>query len=83
MTAWLESDLLIRFQDCLLSIDAAIMSMWGTLVAHLEILGIPMAAIDSLIAAVVAEKGFTLATRHVEDFVNTGIQLVNPWEKQG
>ncbi|MBI3101479.1 MAG: type II toxin-antitoxin system VapC family toxin [Burkholderiales bacterium] len=36
---------------------------------------------DAMIAATALEHGFTVATRNTQDFVNTGVQLVNPWEK--
>jgi len=34
---------------------------------------------DAMIAATAIEHGFTVITRNVPDFINTGVQLVNPW----
>ncbi|MDB6080253.1 MAG: VapC toxin protein [Akkermansiaceae bacterium] len=35
---------------------------------------------DALIAATAHVLGFTLVTRNVDDFRDTGIRLVNPWQ---
>ena len=77
---WLHSDLLQRFQDHLLPLDFSIMIIWGHLVASMEASGHPMPAIDSFLAATAAERGFTLVTRNVDDFIHAGINLLNPWE---
>jgi len=34
---------------------------------------------DAMIAATAIEHGFTVVTRNVPDFINTGVQLLNPW----
>ena len=80
---WLNEDLLVRFQDHLLAIDVDMMLAWGDLTARLEAVGKPMPAIDSLIAASTAQRGFTLVTRNVADFAHTGISVFNPWTFQG
>ena len=41
----------------------------------------PRSERDAMIAATALEHGFTVATRNTQDFVNTGVQLVNPWNK--
>jgi predicted nucleic acid-binding protein len=35
---------------------------------------------DGLIAATAIQHGLTLATRNVKDFVELGVDVVNPWE---
>jgi predicted nucleic acid-binding protein len=35
---------------------------------------------DALIAATALVNGLTLVTRNVNDFVGTGVQIVNPWK---
>lgn len=79
LTAWLQEDLLVRFQDRILILDTAVLLRWGALVASLERKGEPLPAIDSLLAATAAETGFTLATRDVGRFESTGISVINPW----
>ena len=34
---------------------------------------------DAMIAATAIEHGFTVVTRNMPDFINTGVQLLNPW----
>jgi predicted nucleic acid-binding protein len=41
----------------------------------------PRSERDAMIAATALEHGFTVATRNTQDFVNTGVQLMNPWGK--
>lgn len=38
---------------------------------------------DSLIAATALEHGFTVVTRNVRDFADTGVRVLNPWEFAG
>lgn len=78
---WLREDLLIRFQDYLLPIDADIMMLWGSLNARLEIMGRPISAVDGLLAATAMRYRYTLVTRNSAHFVNTGILLYNPWDE--
>ena len=82
LEVWLVNDLLVRFRDRIITLDISIMMTWGKLVARLEAIGLPMPAIDSLIAATAAQSGFTLTTRNTRDFQPTGIKLYNPWEFQ-
>ena len=35
---------------------------------------------DAMIAATALERGMTVVTRNVADFVGTGMQLVNPFD---
>ncbi len=34
---------------------------------------------DAMIAATAIEHGFTVVTRNVSDFADTGVALINPW----
>jgi predicted nucleic acid-binding protein len=77
---WLREDLLVRFENRLLSINTETMLVWGKLIAQLEATGHPMSAIDSLLAATAAQWQFTLVTRNTAHFDNTGIPLLNPWD---
>ena len=80
LSEWLTADLLVRFADQLLPIDIDVAHTWGELVASAEKRGIPIPAIDSLIAATAVSGGLTLVTRNVQDFQATGASLLNPWE---
>ena len=39
----------------------------------------PRSERDAMIAATAIEHSFTVATRNVSDFADTGVALVNPW----
>jgi tRNA(fMet)-specific endonuclease VapC len=77
---WLREDLLIRFRDRILSIDTNTMLAWGELVATLESQGRPMPAIDSLVAAIALQGGFTLVTRNETDCEASSVAVINPWK---
>lgn len=78
--AWLEADLLLRFQRKILDITTEVMLMWGELAGRLENEGKPVAAIDSLIAAIALQGRYSLVTRNDSDFQYTGIIVINPWK---
>lgn len=79
LDAWLCEQLLVRFQDRLLPIDAPVMLRWGQLTGMLERQGKTMGAIDSLIAATALHGGLTLVTRNEIDFRHTGLPILNLW----
>ncbi|GAB4432121.1 MAG: type II toxin-antitoxin system VapC family toxin [Chloroflexi bacterium OHK40] len=77
---WLEGDLLARFAGRIAGISTATMLAWGELTGRLERAGVMLPAIDSLIAAIVLEGGFTLVTRNDGHFRQAGVPVVNPWQ---
>ncbi|MGI0487883.1 type II toxin-antitoxin system VapC family toxin [Pantanalinema rosaneae CENA516] len=77
---WLHQELLVRFADRIAEIDLETMLIWGELAGRLERNGHPMPAIDSLIAAIALRGDFHLATRNTNDFRETGVNIVNPWQ---
>ena len=77
---WLQEDLLVRFQGHLLPIDVDTMLRWGALIARLEAIGRPIAAIDALLAATAGQYGYTLVTRNITHFKDARILLLNPWD---
>ncbi|MBN1783229.1 type II toxin-antitoxin system VapC family toxin [bacterium] len=78
--AWLHEDLMIRFDRRILNLDAETMIVWGQMTGLLEVRGLKMPAVDSLIAATAGTNGCCLVTRNVQDFKNSGISLFNPWQ---
>jgi tRNA(fMet)-specific endonuclease VapC len=79
LQTWLTTDLVLRFSGRILQLDIEVMLTWGSLTGRLERIGRPLPAIDSLIAALALHHNYTLATRNVDDFRDTGVTLVNPW----
>ena len=71
-----------RFTGRIVSFDAAVADRWGRLVGRCELSGVKPPAVDSMIAAIAIEHGFTLVTRNVEDFRFTEVALLNPWLRE-
>ena len=74
LEAWLET-VLDSYADSVLDFTSAEAQVWGGLRA-LQ----PQNAIDKQIAATAITCGLTLVTRNVKDFINTGAQILNPFE---
>src|ERR671925_376249 len=80
LSTWLTDDLLGRFDGRILSLDVDVMLAWGTLMGQLERTGRPLAAIDSLIAALALYHSCSLVTRNEDDFKDAGVTIINPWK---
>lgn len=76
LRAWMDSRVRPEFAERVLSIDDAI----ATRCAHLHIPDRRNEA-DALIAATALVHGLTVVTRNVQDFVGTGVILVDPWRE--
>ncbi|MEB3981509.1 type II toxin-antitoxin system VapC family toxin [Mycobacterium sp. 663a-19] len=68
------------FQDQILSFDASAATHYALIVASRERTGRPISMADAQIAAICRNWSVRLATRNVDDFVDTGIDTVNPWD---
>jgi predicted nucleic acid-binding protein len=80
LRAWLNDDLLVRFDGRVLSLDVDAMLTWGRLTAQMERIGRRLPAIDSLIAALAIHHNCSLITRNEDDFKDTGAIIINPWK---
>jgi hypothetical protein len=72
---WLENQVLPVFAGRILSIDTAVARRCAGL--HVADRSPER---DALIAATALEHGMTVVTRNVDDFVTTGVPLLNPWQ---
>jgi toxin FitB len=81
LNEWIEGELLFRFDERILPIDAATADAWGRIVAHREGLGRPIGAMDAFIAATAQVHKLTLATRNQTDFEASVAAVVNPWSQ--
>jgi toxin FitB len=63
------------FADRILPIDQAVAEEWGRMGAKRSV-----STIDALLAATAKVHGMTLATRNVDDVVDLGAKVVNPFE---
>lgn len=74
LRAWLENQIVPRFDERIVPIDTAIAQRCAEL--HVPD---PRADRDAFIAATALVHGMTVVTRNVADFEATGAPLVNPW----
>lgn len=77
LRAWLDDQILPRFESRILAVDTAVAQRC----ARLQVPD-PHAERDALIAATAMVHGLTLVTRNVADFEPTGVALLNPWLPQ-
>lgn len=77
---WLDHDVSRRFDGRILSIDTAIIDRWGRLRGTAMRKDRTFPVIDSLLAATALTHGLTIVTRNVDDLVDSGVTIRNPWE---
>jgi len=66
--------------DRILSFDQAAAREYGEMAARREHNGLPISAADCQIASIVLANRAKLATRNTKDFLECGIELINPWQ---
>lgn len=81
LEAWLDKDLLARFEDRILVIDQEVADRWGLLTAAARNRGIVLPVIDGLLAATALEHNLTLVTRDTGQIPSMGVAVFNPWQK--
>lgn len=62
-----------------LSFDNDSADLFAEIAASRHQAGKPISQFDAMIAAISRSRGASLATRNVKDFVDCGIEVVNPW----
>lgn len=70
-----------RMEGRTLSFNASTAHVWGQLVAGWDKKGLTVPSLDSQLAATAHRHGFTMVTRNISDFQNTGVKLFNPFAK--
>lgn len=78
--ASLEGLLSGLFEDRILPFDQAAATAYAPLVARARSAGRTIGVADGLIAAIAADKGFSVATRDAGPFVAAGVSVINPWD---
>jgi predicted nucleic acid-binding protein len=74
LRAWIDDQILPRFEGRILAIDTAVAQRCARL--HVPD---PRAERDALIAATAMVHGLTVVTRNVGDFGPVGVALLDPW----
>ena len=67
------------FPQRVLPFDEAAASAFAELVTVRRRRGLTFDALDVQIAAIAKSRGMTIATRNVNDFEDSGIDIINPW----
>lgn len=76
---WLEQDLVERFGERVLAVDAETALAWGRLLAQAERRGRSVPVVDCLIAATAAVNNLAVVTRNTADFEGFPVNVVDPW----
>jgi toxin FitB len=74
------SQVFAAFSEYVLPFDADAAAHYAVIVAHRDRVGLPIEGFDAQIAAICHARGAALATRNVEDFQETGIDVIDPWQ---
>jgi len=74
-TSMFEED----FGGRILPFDSDVAIAYGNIAADRRKAGKPISQFDAQIAAIVRSRGGVLATRNITDFVDCGIEVVDPW----
>lgn len=69
------------FGGRVLSFDGRAAASYASSFAARRRAGRPVAEIDLLIAATASANGFTVVTRNVADFADSGVSIFNPWNE--
>ena len=75
LRSWLNAHVMPAFSDRILPVDTAVALRCAKL--HVPD---PRPDRDALIAATALVHGMAVVTRNIDDFVPTGVEIVNPWE---
>jgi len=76
---WLLEELIPRFHNRILAIDVEVVLTWGRLFGERKQKGLIIPVIDGLIAATAIVYNLTVVTENINDFIETGARVFNPW----
>ncbi|HEY5878094.1 MAG TPA: type II toxin-antitoxin system VapC family toxin [Nakamurella sp.] len=72
--------LLALFPGRILPLDADAARRYAHMAVVARSSGRPLPMADGYIAAIAAARGFAVATRNIEHFQGTGVELIDPWQ---
>lgn len=68
------------FAGRVLAFDEEAAQRYGEVMGRRKEIGRPLAILDGQIASIAWAKGYAVATRNVRDFVECGVDIINPFE---
>ena len=69
----------LMFPERILSFDSNSARIYARIFATRRTVGRPISQADCQIAAIVRSYGAQIATRNTNDFLDCGIEIINPW----
>lgn len=79
LEAWLDRDLLVRFDRRILPIDQGVADRWGRLTGSAAARKAPIPIIDGLLAATALHYNLALVTRNTSDIAAAAVPVFDPW----
>ena len=70
------------FAHRVLPFDAAAAFIYGDVMARRKRMGRPLSVLDGQIVSIAKAHRMMVATRNTVDFEDTGVELLNPWERR-
>jgi len=80
LEAWMQDGVVPCFGARVLEVDEPVLVRWRHLVAEGQQTNYTYAQPDALLAATALVHQLGVATRNGEDFVRSGVMIVNPWK---
>jgi len=80
LQAWVENDLVARFEGRILDLALETALDWGRMQGVAEQSGAKLPVMDSLIAATAANHSLVVVTRNTQDIARCNVKVFNPWE---
>jgi hypothetical protein len=68
------------FSGRILAFDEGAARHYGEIMGRRKEIGRPLGALNGQIASIARAKGYAVATRNVRDFVECGVEILNPFE---
>jgi predicted nucleic acid-binding protein len=68
------------FSGRILAFDEGAARHYGEIMGRRKEIGRPLGVLDGQIASIARAKGYAVATRNVRDFVECGVEILNPFE---
>jgi toxin FitB len=72
-------DVFAALSEFVLPFDAGAAVHYARIVRHRDEAGLPIDAFDAQIAAICRARGAALATRNIRDFLDAGVEVIDPW----